>query len=311
MGMENRAGAAAAIGSCVHRLMELRALASIHEKKGITSFEYEDWGEITTEWAKDPNSTIDRAYAHQQKLDSHVKWEKIPKSKILKSAIRAITDYPEYDPINLNIIEVEQYFDLEIKEDWAKYSETVNGVLYEGYLRIKGTIDCIIAHEDNVIECYDFKNGLRKSFATGEIKTPEYLKNDHQLLFYLYALNRLYPGKHFIMTLYFINDGGIFPVIGDQEMLERAEKMIKDTYLEILSTKIPTVLDKTRRDWRCKSCCAFSKPASYTRGLSICEFMSNKFKQVGVDKTIEKYGNMDKVVKYGSGGGKVLDETKD
>ena len=259
MGLENKAGAAAAIGSCVHRLMELRALASIHEKNDIFSFEYEGWGEITTEWAKDPNLTIDRAYAHQQELDSHVDWKKAPKAKILKSALKAITDYPEYDPINLNIIEIEQYFDLEIKEEWAKYSETVNGKLYEGYLRIKGTIDCIIAHEDNVIECFDYKNGGRKSFATGEIKTPEYLKNDHQLLFYLYALNKLYPGKTFIMTLYFINDGGIFPVIGDEEMLQRAEDMIKSSYQEILAVEVPTVLDKKRGDFRCRYCCEYSK----------------------------------------------------
>lgn len=308
MGMSSPAGAAASMGSAVHKMMELRALASMAQKQGKKSFIYEDWGELTTDWALDLDQTIEKCYANQLLLDSHVDPKKISKSKILGWAKKAITDYPQYDPINLDIIQVEQYFDLEIKEDWAWYSKEINGEKYEGYLRIKGTVDCIISHCDSVIEVFDYKSGSRKNFATDEVKTIEYLRKDKQLLFYLYALSKLYPNKEFIMTLYFINDGGIFSVHGDEEMLAYASQMIKDTYEEIISTTNPTVRNPKRNDFKCIHCCKYSKPASYTRGLSVCEFMQNKINTIGLDSTIEKYGDIKSTFSYGSGGGKIKDE---
>lgn len=622
MGMSSPAGAAASMGSAVHKMMELRALASMAQKQGKKSFIYEDWGELTTDWALDLDQTIEKCYANQLLLDSHVDPKKISKSKILGWAKKAITDYPQYDPINLDIIQVEQYFDLEIKEDWAWYSKEINGEKYEGYLRIKGTVDCIISHCDSVIEVFDYKGlpvdtpiptpdgwstmgdlkigdivydqygnktkitakskkknkdcyritfddtsqvicddehywklsngsvvqikdlklkdniniakpidcdkkdlpidpyvlgiwlgdgrnrhanissedkfifeeierrgyklgnntdkrpnrceaktifnmtpqlralnllnnkhipeiylrasyqqrldllrglmdsdgsinttrkqgvfmncnkilssnvkdllltlgqrpllsttkqkgfgltvtaypvnfrpininpfllprkrdkvnklwgsgsshirtitkiekidkkitqcisvdskdktylctknmipthntGSRKNFATDEVKTIEYLRKDKQLLFYLYALSKLYPNKEFIMTLYFINDGGIFSVHGDEEMLAYASQMIKDTYEEIISTTNPTVRNSKRNDFKCIHCCKYSKPASYTRGLSVCEFMQNKINTIGLDSTIEKYGDIKSTFSYGSGGGKIKDE---
>jgi hypothetical protein len=308
MGFESKAGAAASMGSCVHKMMELRALGSMAKKNNQEFFEYDDWGRLSSEWAMDLNQTIEKCYEYQLKMDSHVNPKKIIKDKILMWANKAITDYPQYDPANLDILAVEQYFDIEIKEDWAKYSQEINGQTYEGYMHIRGTVDQIIAHDEDVIEVYDFKTGSRKCFATDKVKTLEYLKNDKQLLFYIYALNKLYPGKTFIMTLYFINDGGIFSVFGDQEMIDRAENMIKEKYKEITNVDIPTVRNEKRNDFKCIHCCAYSKPDSYTRGMSVCEFMQNKFKKDGLDSTIDKYIKINKVVSYGSGGGKVKDE---
>ena len=307
MGFESKAGAAASMGSCVHKMMELRALGSIAQKAGKDSFEYENWGELSVQWALDLDQTIDKCYENQLELDYHVDPKKISKSKILGWAKKAITDFPQYDPVNLNIIQVEQYFDIEIKEDWAKYDHTINGINYSGYMKIKGTIDCILSLSDDVIEVFDFKTGSRKDFATDQEKTLEYLKNDKQLLFYAYALNKLYPDKSFIMTLYFINDGGIFSVLGDEEMLQRAEDMIKKKYLELTTMEMPTVRNPRRNDFKCIHCCKYSKPDSYTRGLSVCEFMQNKFKNDGVEKTVEKYIKVDKVMSYGTGGGVIRD----
>jgi hypothetical protein len=307
-GMDNKAGAAASGGTCVHKMFELRALASINEKRGVYEFEYDDWGIIKTEWAKDFDQTIDKVYSNQQKVDSHVKWDKMPKSKVLEWAKKTISDCPKYDPVNLNIVQVEQYFDIEIKEDWAKYKEVVNGKTYEGYMRIKGTIDCIIDLGNDVYECYDLKSGKRACFATGEEKTLDYLSKDHQLLFYLYALKQIYPDKHFIMSLYFINDGGIYSVVGDDKMFDKAKNMIKENYQKITTCKAPTVLDKYRGDFRCKYCCAYSKPASFTGDLSVCEFMQKEIKKEGMKKTIDKYADMGKFNYYGSGGGRVKDE---
>lgn len=307
-GKENKAGAAASGGTCVHKMMELRALAVIAEKAGKTSFEFDTWGVVETSWAKDPNLTIDKVYAHQQEVDNHVNWAKMPKKKVLSWALKALQDYPQYDPVNLNIVQSELYFDIEIKENWAKYSKEVNGQMLEGYLRIKGTIDCIIDLGNNVYECFDLKSGKRNCFATGVEKDLAFLEKDHQLLFYYYALKKIYPDKDFIMTLYFINDGGIYSVIGDDKMMENAEKLIKKTFREITSVKYPTLLDPTRRDFRCERCCKYSKPDHYTGGKSVCEFMHNEIKKNGLDKTVAKYADLSRINTYGSGGGKVKDE---
>ena len=310
MGFESKAGAAASMGSCVHKMMELRALGSMNQKKGFDKFTYDDWGELECTWAIDLNQTIDKCYEYQLRMDSHVDPKKISKKKISDWSNKAISDYPQYDPINLNIIAVEQYFDIEIQEDWAKYSQEIQGKTYEGYMHVRGTIDQIISLDDDIIEVFDFKTGARKCFASDKEKTLEYLKNDKQLLCYIYALNKLYPNKTFIMSLYFINDGGIYSVVGDTEMISRAEEMMKEKYKEISNVTMPSVRNEKRNDFKCMYCCAYSKPASYTRGLSVCEFMQNKFKKDGVENTINKYININKVLAYGSGGGKVKDETE-
>lgn len=618
-GFTSKAGAAASGGTCTHKMLELRALGSMAKKAGQTSFDYDDWGEVDADWAMDFDKTIDRVYEHQQKVDSHVDWSKMSKGKVLGWAKKAITDFPQYDPAKLNIIKVEQYFDIEIKEKWAKYEREINGQKIEGYLRLKGTIDCILDLGDGVYECFDYKGlpidtpiptpngwstmgdvkvgdivfdrfgkktkiigkskqktkdcykitfddtsiaicddehywtlydgtvvqikdlkvknhintagpieceekelpvdpyvlgiwlgdgrnrggeitsgdkfifeeierrgytlgknqekresncevrtiydltsklrklnvlhnkhipeiylrasyqqrldllrglmdsdgsantcrkqvvfmncteqlsdsvkelaltlgqrplksvvtqhgfgltvkaypvsfrpvninpfllpikankvdgwgsgrshirtitkiekiekcvtqcievdspdhtylctknmipthntGKRACFATGVEKDLEFLEQDHQLMFYFYALKHLYPDKEFIMTLYFINAGGIYSVAGNQKMYENAEKMIKKTFREISGIKHPTLLDKDRKDFRCKYCCEYSKPANFTDGKSVCEFIHGKIKENGLEKTVAEYANLNKINSYGSGGGKVV-----
>lgn len=307
-GFTSKAGAAASGGTCTHKMLELRALGSMAKKAGQTSFDYDDWGEVDADWAMDFDKTIDRVYEHQQKVDSHVDWSKMSKGKVLGWAKKAITDFPQYDPAKLNIIKVEQYFDIEIKEKWAKYEKEINGQKIEGYLRLKGTIDCILDLGDGVYECFDYKTGKRACFATGVEKDLEFLEQDHQLMFYFYALKHLYPDKEFIMTLYFINAGGIYSVAGNQKMYENAEKMIKKTFREINGIKHPTLLDKDRKDFRCKYCCEYSKPASFTNGQSVCEFIHGKIKENGLEKTVAEYANLNKINSYGSGGGKVVSD---
>lgn len=124
-------------------------------------------------------------------------------------------------------------------------------------------------------------------------------------MFYFYALKRLYPDKEFIMTLYFVNAGGIYSVTGDQKMYDNAEKMIKKTFREISTIKYPTLLDPSRSDFRCKYCCEYSKPAEFTEGKSVCQFMHEKIKQNGLQATVEQYADLKKMGNY-SGGGKVV-----
>jgi hypothetical protein len=304
-GYSSKAGAAASGGTCMHKMLELRALGSLAKKAGQQTFEYDDWGQIDADWAMDFDKTIDRVYENQQVVDSHVNWKNMPKSKVLGWAKKAITDFPQYDPANLNIIKVEQYFDIEIKEKWAKYEKEIKGEKIEGYLRLKGTIDCILDLGNGVYECFDYKSGKRACFSTGVEKDLTFLEKDHQLMFYFYALKRLYPDKEFIMTLYFVNAGGIYSVTGDQKMYDNAEKMIKKTFREISGIKYPTLLDQSRSDFRCKYCCEYSKPAEFSEGKSVCQFIHEKIKQNGLETTVAQYADLKKMGNY-SGGGKVV-----
>lgn len=148
---------------------------------------------------------------------------------------------------------------------------------------------------------------MRQDFVTGEEKTLEYLRGDSQLLFYLYACKKIWPDKQFLMSLAFVNAGGIYTVVADDEMIQAAEQLIKDSMKKILDMKVPTVWDKNHYDWRCKYCCEYSKPAPYTKGKSVCQYFANEIIKDGIEKVTAKNIDFVKLKTYSSGGGK--DET--
>lgn len=63
----------------------------------------------------------------------------------------------DMDPRNQNIQNVEEYFDIEIPHEWAKYSYEINGEKIEGQLRIRGTVDVIIDEGNNYFRILDYK----------------------------------------------------------------------------------------------------------------------------------------------------------
>jgi hypothetical protein len=169
----------------------------------------------------------------------------------------------------------------------------------------------VIDHGGDVFEVLDFKTGRRNDFATDEEKTLEYLEKDKQLLFYLYALKNLYPEKDFIMSLFFINSGGIFSVMGTDKMIEVAETTIKKFFRNMQNVdKPPTRHDPSQKSWKCKYCCAFSKPSSFTNGESVCDFLHKEIRKKGMKEAVEKYGDLTKINTYGEGGGRKNDDTK-
>ena len=77
---------------------------------------------------------------------------------VIKWSTKAISDFEgDMDPRNQNINNVEEFFDIEIPHDWAKYSYEVNGEKIEGQLRIRGTVDVIIDEGDNYFRILDYK----------------------------------------------------------------------------------------------------------------------------------------------------------
>ena len=140
-----------------------------------------------------------------------------------------------FHAFNQNIVQPEQKFDIELKQDWAKYED--DGL--EKYLKIKGTIDLITKVDDNTYEIIDWKTGKRINWATGEEKTYEYLCNkDFQLRLYHYAVSLLYPHiENILVTIVFINDGGAFTVAFGKSDLHDTAELIRKKFEEIKNTE--------------------------------------------------------------------------
>jgi RecB family exonuclease len=93
----------------------------------------------------------------------------------------------------------------------------------EGYLSIKGTVDLILEHGDGYYEILDYKTGKRINWATGEEKTHEKLQKDTQLASVLLRLKKHVSRKEFSVSIYYINDGGLFSMVFDEEDYKKAE----------------------------------------------------------------------------------------
>lgn len=309
LGLENRAGPSATKGTIFHLVFELRALAGIAHRAGKKTIDHDVFGKKPISWAKDYKKTLPVVYEYVKKKDDHIDFDsKISQSQIEKWCKATLEKWPEYDPFTMNVVYAEYHFDFKIEKPWAKYSVMLDGKLHEDYLRIVGTIDNVIDLGDNIYQVYDYKSGAkREDFVTGEEKDSEYLKRDAQMLFYYYACKTVWPDKDFVMSLAFVNAGGIFSVIGDEEMYEAAERMIEKSFKQVLGMKRPQIFDQNHYDWRCKYCCEFSKPANYTGGKSVCQYFADKIRMDGIEKTTAENIDLRKLGEYQDGGGRTTE----
>ena len=91
----------------------------------------------------------------------------------------------------------------------------------------------MIQEDEKYFQVLDYKTGRRLNWATGEEKTYEDLAKDKQLLLYYYALKNLYPDYSFYVSIYYINDGGIFDLVFDEQDYLKAEEILKQKFEEI------------------------------------------------------------------------------
>lgn len=207
------------------------------------------------------------------------------------------------DPRNQNVFATEQFFDFEVKEDWAKYSYDINGEKISGYLGIKGTIDLILAENNGFYQVLDYKSGQRKNWATGKKKEYADLEYDSQLLLYYYALKNLFPEKEFIVSIFYINDGGIYEFPFDREHYLAAENMLKQKFMYIKNVQIPRQVSTNPEHPTCKYMCAFSKSIEGS-DKSICQHFYDQIKEKGIQEVTNKNINLKAVNSY-TGGGRV------
>jgi ATP-dependent exoDNAse (exonuclease V) beta subunit len=241
LGLESPSNLAATKGSIVHKVLECMALAKQAIQNDKQEYDAEELGILPIDTKDDIDLLLH--------LSVNLYAEKEPQLTISKADIKeckvwiqnAITWHNgAYDPRKLLIVQPEQHFNFEIKENWAKYEYNIGDAHLIGYLGLKGTID-LISMEDQQLLVTDYKTGLRKNWKT--FKTKEYsdLEQDIQFLLYYYAVSYLYPEHDSILfTVFFVKDGGPFTFLYNREMLPQIESRIRKYFEEMKRVQVPT-----------------------------------------------------------------------
>jgi hypothetical protein len=283
-------------GSVVHKVLELLAL----QKKNPSVIE-DDWlGRITPADCFHINDLIRKAFEWQRANSKHKFSEK--DFYDCKDWTWQVLKYNNgmFDPRKRDIIACEPFFDLEIPYDWAKYSYTIRGQQLEGQLRIKGSIDLVTDIGNGIYEIIDYKTGQRKDWVTGKKKEYEHLLLDSQLILYYYAARKLYPkAKQFIVSIFFINDGGVYSLPFDDDAIDQAETMLKNRFNEIKNTTKP----KLNISFVCRFC-HFAKEIHKDSGKTICEHFNSEINEKGLKTVIDEKVDINTLTSYGSGGGR-------
>lgn len=319
LGFKNKTNRRALMGTIVHRVMQILGDKNLAQKNKVGKVINDDIKNLTYKKCDDIPYITELCFDYYQENTHDLEL----KPKDLKTCVdwveRAITyKNGQLDPRSQNIFATELFFDIEIKKPWAKYSYEINGEKIEGNLFIKGTVDVIAQESDKYFQILDYKTGKRINWATGEVKTYEKLQKDTQLLLYYYALKNMYPDWEFYVSIYYINNhkidgklvkGGLFDIVFDEDDYNKAENILKQKFEYIKNVQHPRLLHNKNEHWKCQYLCKFSEEWEKS-GKSTCQFFRDMVRSDGVVRTIEKYGDISKISKYGDGGGRLAEDRK-
>lgn len=319
LGMKDKQNCKALMGSVMHKNLELLGKAKIAQQNKKRQFKDEEFGTI-----KLKDITLERL--NDMSFDFYEKaypglMTRSDKKTCLKWTEAALSQYDgEMDPRNQNLHAVEEFFDVEVPCEWAKYKYRFGDKEISGTLRLKGTVDVIAIENDFVFHVQDYKSGRRYNWAKEKVKTYEDLEDDNQLLLYYYALKLKYPDKKFLVSIYFVNDhiidkvkvnGGIYTFAFGDDDLKRAEQKIKNIFQKMQTDINPRQISSKCSHFKCQYMCAFSQiipEISLTEPA--CVAIKKQIEENGISATMMKYGDLDKLSKY-DGGGRLNVDIKD
>jgi hypothetical protein len=319
LGIPSSAGKSAEIGTALHKIAECLGKGKLHYQN-TQEIKCDIGDEYIGEFIVDDifsNSYITRLSKHVYEYYSAISQNDWSEKDIitLVSLTNELISFQDgsFDPRKRQIFNIEQFFDITIKDDWAKFNYNVNGEKIEGNLSVKGTIDLIEVVDDKTIEVCDYKTGKKPyDWALGKDKTLDDFKTDPQLLLYFWALKNLYPEKDVIFTVYYIQTGQPFTVCFDKSDYDKAETLIKNKFREIQNNEKPELISPTRKDrqfnFKCKTLCHYCKNNQPGTNISICEFFQNELENEHIDDVTAKYANLKKISNYQDGGGRKADK---
>lgn len=303
LGRKNKTNRKAVMGTVMHRVLQVLGDKKIAMSKGQNLVVNDDIPNLTFEQCDNIDYITNLCFKYYKEHE-YPDLEHKDKLLIIAWVYKALA-YKNgmLDPRNQEVHATELFFDIEIKKPWAKYKYNVAGEEFSGYLGIKGTVDLIIKEDDNYFQVLDYKSGRRLNWATGKEKTQADLEKDPQLLLYYYALKTLYPDQSFYVSIYYVNDGGLFDIVFTDDDFEKAEKMIRQRFEYIRSVEMPKQISRDQSHWKCQKLCGFS--ILEKDGKTACQCMRENIEYYGMDETVRLYGDMEKINSYGAGGGRL------
>jgi len=261
LGWRGPSGKKADKGSIVHKILEIAASCKKAAQGGKKIFVDDFIGRVSTSNYKPAylEKVANRVYDKYTEGANHHTWSDKDRKDCIKWTWKAL-HYNDgmFDPRNRKVVDAEPHFDFCIDSQWGGYQYEVSGEKLSGNLAIKGTVDLITDLGDGVYEVIDWKTGRRLDWATGKQKTQNSLLDDAQLRIYHYAAKHLYPDvKTFLVTIYFINDGGAYTVHFQDDDIPKTEEMLKNKFEFIRDTEKPKTIRQidSSQCWKCSKLC--------------------------------------------------------
>ena len=304
-------------GTIVHKVLEICAVAKKGLQDGKKIIVDEHIGRVSTGNYKSEylNKVIARVYEYYTSRIPHHEWTEKDAKDCEKWSWKAL-QYNDgmVDPRNRDVVAAEPHIDINIEEDWSNYSYTINDEEVSGNLAMKGTIDLVTDLGEGVYEVIDWKTGRRLAWATGKKKPQSSMFVDPQLRIYHYAMKQMFPDiSSFLITIYFINDGGAYTLHFQDKDLESTEEMLKQKFEFIKNTETPKMIRQLDppQSWKCSKLChqgmstfedTHVKPlkehrprqkTSYGETMTKCEQTRYMIKKYGIDWVTENVSHPD------------------
>ena len=304
-------------GTIVHKILEITAVCKKGLQDGKKIIVDDQIGRVSTGNYKPEylNKIVSRVYKYYTDRLTHHTWTDKDARDCEAWAWKAL-QYNDgmFDPRNRDVVAAEPRFDFVIPADWAKYSYVIDGQPMEGNLSMKGTIDLVTDLGDGVYEVVDWKTGKRLDWATGKQKTQSSLFSDAQLRIYHYAVKHMFPDvSSFLITIYFINDGGAYTVHFQDKDLADTETMLQQKFEFIKTTDNPKLIRQLDppQSWKCSKLChqgmstfddthvtpiTEHRPKQITRygnTMTKCEQTKYMIKKYGIDWATEHLAHPD------------------
>jgi RecB family exonuclease len=264
-------GKAATLGSIVHKVLELLAIAKRNNK--LAKYNY-------------PDKLLDIVFRSFQRKNSHL--DLGDAELYLCNKWMNIVFASRYDPRELDIIDAEHQFFMELKDKGFHYrvNDYETGQEKTGNLIFNGVIDLIHKIDNDTIEIVDWKSGKRKDWSTGKNKEIDDFRKDLQLAsYYLVAREKFPEYKHILVTIYYIVDGGPYTVCLDDSDLKNAYDRLYRNFIKIIQTETPNRLidDNTRKNehFFCKKVCHFGVQIDEQEGERLCRKYWNEYRELG------------------------------
>jgi hypothetical protein len=245
LGMETKVGKAAIQGSIVHKTLEWMLKLRKRGKTNVDPMWLLDraWDELTQ---ASPEIEIRRVTTRIDRETGELK-EAVDFKKC-RVALETIIADKFYNPYNLKILDVEQWFELMMPgKEWECVDQ--DGISHQ--FATRGFIDLVHEIDSDTIEIVDWKSGNRANFHTQEQIDEAVLTREVQPRLYHLAAFFLYPQyKNILITFYYANSGGPVTI-----SLSHDDLTATIAYLYDFMTKVKEdTLIHRNLHWSCKLC---------------------------------------------------------